>query len=189
MTNSKALQDKNKLLDEISKYFDADKVNQIARETKFVQRKSKLTAMDFFFLCVFAHQKDDNISLEGLASELLKDGVDISKQSLQDRFNDKASFFMEKIVNQILAQKLDSPPIIKHSFFNRIVIADSTVFQLPAIFADKYKGCGGGASTAAVKIQYGFDLLSNSILIMLIEGGVNPDNKMELLDVKKTIYG
>jgi hypothetical protein len=189
MVNSKALPDKNSLVAEIEKYFDQQTVKQIAKETRFVQRQSKLSGMDFFFLCVFAHQKDESISLEGLCAELLKEGTSITKQSLQDRFNDDASAFMEKMSARILSQKLDLPPIIPHPVFGRIIIGDSTVFQLPETFTHKYRGSGGGASNAAVKIQYGYDLLSQSIHVMLVEQGVNPDCNMCLGEVKKTIYG
>jgi len=187
MANSKALPDKNKLVEEIEKYFDKNVVNQIAKETRFVQRQSKLSGMDFFFLCVFSHQKDEAISLEGLCAELMREGTSITKQSLQDRFNDDASAFMEKMATRILSQKLDLPPIIPHPVFGRIIIGDSTVFQLPETFTHKYRGSGGGASNAAVKIQYGYDLLSQSIHVMLVEQGVNPDCNMCLGEVKKTI--
>lgn len=48
--------------------------------------------------------------------------------------------------------------------FGRIVINDSTVFQLPEEYAEKYKGCGGGASTAGIKNQYCYDLFSQEII-------------------------
>jgi len=189
MVNSKALLDKTKLLEEIKKYFDEEKINRIARETKFVQRERKLGAMNFFCLCVFAHQKDENISLEGLLAELIKEGVDIAKQSLQERFNDKASFFMERLLGDLLSQKLNLPAIIPHPDFKRIIIGDSTVFQLPEIFASQYRGSGGGASNAAVKIQYTYDLLSQSLHSIVVEEGVKSDVNMDLGEVKKTIYG
>jgi hypothetical protein len=100
MASTKALLDKSKWIAEIRKYFDEKKVEQIARETKFVQRKSKLSAMDFFFLCVFAHQKDNQISLDGLSTEILKTGKCVSKQGLQQKFNDYASTFMEKNIEE-----------------------------------------------------------------------------------------
>jgi hypothetical protein len=188
MTNSKALFDKNKWIAEIGKYFNEQKVEQIARETKFIQRKSKLCAMDFFFLCVFSHQKNTQISLEGLSAEILKEGKSISKQSLQDRFNEYASLFMERLAGEMLQQKLDSGPIITHPIFTRIIIGDSTVFQLPEIFAEKYRGSGGDASKSAVKVQYSFDLLSQKIIVILVKEAVIPDYQHQLTEVKKTIY-
>jgi hypothetical protein len=189
MANSKALLDKNKLVEEIKKEFDEETVSRISKETKFVQRKSKLSAMDFLILCVFAHQKNENISLEGLSAELMQTGVCITKQSLQERFNDQASSFIEKMLGDLLLQKLHFPAIVPHRVFGRIIIGDSTVFQLPESFASRYRGSGGGASNAAIKIQYSYDLLSHSLHAMLVEEGIKPDVNMDLGEVKKTIYG
>jgi hypothetical protein len=187
MKQTKALQDKNSIVEQISKLFDKEKVEQLARETKFVQRESNLMGVDFFFLCLFAHQQNYEISLDGLSNELMKDGVCISKQSIQDRFNPYAVEFMEKMLNEAMSQKLKIGTISKHPIFQRIVIEDSTTFQLPEMFAQKYKGSGGGASDAAVKIQYAYDLISQKIIVMLVQAGVNPDSQQALGEVKKTI--
>ena len=131
MKPSKVPQSKVKLLEQIGKFFNKEKIEQIARDTKFVQRNSTLTGMDFFLLCVFAHQQSHEISLEGLCTELLKEGIDLTKQSLQDRFNDYSVSFMEQILNETMSIKLNIGPIISHPFFKRITILDSTVIELP----------------------------------------------------------
>lgn len=188
MKQTKALQDKNSLAEQISKFFDKEKVEQLARETKFVQRESNLMGLDFFFLCLFAHQQNYEISLDGLSNELMKDGVCISKQSIQDRFNPYAVEFMEQMLNEAINQKLNIGTISKHPVFKRIVVEDSTSFQIPEMFAAQYKGSGGGASDAAVKIQYAYDLISQKIISMVAQAGVNPDSKQALGEVKKTTY-
>jgi hypothetical protein len=42
--------------------------------------------------------------------------------------------------------------------FNRILILDSTKFQLPDALAEYFQGNGGSASSAGVKIQFCYDL-------------------------------
>ena len=131
MEPSEVFRCKNRLVEQINKIFDKEKIEQIAHDTKFVQRESKLTGADFFFLCVFAHQIDSTMSLEGLCAELLKEeGKYLSKQSLQDRYNNEGVALMKQLVHEALKDKIDLPPIIRHSDFNRIILGDSTVFEL-----------------------------------------------------------
>jgi hypothetical protein len=60
MKQTKTLHDKNSLVEQISKFFDKEKVEQVARETKFVQRESKLDGMIFFSLCVYSQEGSDH---------------------------------------------------------------------------------------------------------------------------------
>jgi len=186
MEPSEVLRCKNKLIEQISKSFDKEKIEQIAFDTKFVQRESKFTGVDFFFLCVFAHQIDSTMSLEGLCAELLKEeGKYLCKQSLQDRYNDEGVSFMKQMVHEALKDKIDLPPIVPHPDFGRIILGDSTVFELPEKFSDKYAGSGGGASKAAVKIQYNYDLLRQDIQSITLQKGTCSDVKQELGIVQK----
>jgi len=73
------------------------------------------------------------------------------KQSLQERFNEPASNFMKGMVAYGLSKKLGVEKGNIKCKFGRIIINDSTSFQLPAGYSDTYKGCGGGASIAGIK--------------------------------------
>ncbi len=59
--------------------------------------------------------------------------------------------------------------------FHRIRVLDSTVFQLPDTFADKYAGAGGSAHKAGVKIQFECDLLSGDVLHLHVGEGKEND--------------
>lgn len=187
MSQPKALHHKNNLADQISKFFDKEKVEQLARETKFVQRESSLMGFDFLLLCMFVHQKNDALSLEDISSELLNDGIEIKKQSIQDRFNPYAVEFMKEMLEEGLKRKLQLRSALEHAIFNRIIIEDSTSFQLPESFQKKYKGSGGCASMSAIKIQYVYDLLSQKIIEIKFTQGNNPDSNLNIFDLKKTI--
>lgn len=185
MRPSAALHSKNKQIATITKFFSAKKIEQLARQTKFVQRDSELSGLDFLVLCIFAHQQSDLISLEGMCGELFKDGVRITKQSLQDRFNHNAVEFITQVLNRALAIRLNQKPPLSHRVFKRIIIWDSTQVQLPASFCEKYRGHGGGASAAGIKLQYGFDILSQKIIVMLVQEAVRSDLRQEVQDLEK----
>ena len=134
---------------------------------------------------MFAYQKGSALSLEDYCKEAIKEGIKIRKQSLQERFNKYAVEFMKSMVAYALSVKLRVGEIKINFKFGRIIIGDSTVFQLPADFAKKYRGNGGGASKAAMKIQYCYDLLSQQIIDICIQEGINTDSKYPLQDLQK----
>ncbi len=175
---------KNNLISEISKFFDKDFIEHLAQATGFVQRESKLQGLDFFLLCVFAHQKSPTMSLDGLCGELISNNVMISKQSLQDRFNERSVEFMHQLVGEVLSKKLTTQQAVIRTNFSRIIIGDSTVFQLPEAFEWKYRGSGGGASSSAIKIQYQFDLLTHEIVAIVNQEGTRPDCKFQPEDLQ-----
>jgi hypothetical protein len=134
---------------------------------------------------VFTAKKEATISLEDLCRELQIEGIEITKQSLHERFNESACDFMQAMVEHALSQKLelDKSPI--KCSFGRVIINDSTSFQLPEEYADKYRGCGGGASNAGIKNQYCFDLLSQKIIDITVQQGTIPDCKYPIQDLRK----
>jgi len=139
----------------------------------------------FFFLCVFTARKEGTTSLDDLCRELLKDGIEIRKQSLQSRFNEAGTFFMRAMVEHALSKKLGLDREKIECKFGRVVIDDSTVFQLPEEYCGTYRGSGGGASSAAIKNQYCYDLLSQEIIDITVEEGTVPDCKYPLQDLRK----
>lgn len=186
MRPSAALRSKNRQIQTISKFFSAKKIEQLARATKFVRRDSPLTGLDFLVLCIFAHQQSDLISLEGMCAELFKDGVRVTKQSLQDRFNQNAVEFITQALNEALSIRLNLKAGLTHRVFKRIIVWDSTQVQLPESFCTKYRGHGGGASAAGLKLQYGFDIISQKIIVMLVQDAVQSDLHQELHDLEKS---
>lgn len=133
---------------------------------------------------MFTSKKESTTSLEDLCRELQREGIVIKKQSLQERFNDTASNFMQKLVEAALSKKLKLEGKKIECKFGRIIINDSTVFQLPEAYSDRYKGNGGGASTAGIKNQYCYDLLSQEIIDITVQDAIVPDCKYALQDLR-----
>ncbi len=134
---------------------------------------------------MFTAKKSETTSVEDLCRELQKEGVEIRKQSLQERFNEPASNFMKKMVEHALSNKLEISSKKIACKFERIVVNDSTTFQLPEEYSHKYKGCGGGGSIAGIKNQYCYDLLSQEIIDITVQSGAVPDVSYLLQDLRK----
>jgi hypothetical protein len=59
MKPSQKDENKDKLISEISKFFEKDLVENIARETGFVQRSRKLDSLNFFSMCICTTESRD----------------------------------------------------------------------------------------------------------------------------------
>jgi IS4 transposase len=134
---------------------------------------------------VFTARKEGTTSLDDLCRELHKEGIEIRKQSLQGRFNKSATLFIRAMVEHALSKKLGLDREKIECQFERVVIDDSTVFQLPEEYSGTYRGSGGGASKAGIKNQYCYDLLSQEIIDITVQEGTVPDCKYPLQDIRK----
>jgi hypothetical protein len=177
-------QNKSSLIREISEFFDKDFIEKLARDTGFVKRESKLQGLDFFLLCVFTHTKQPYVSLNDICGDLMQSGITLCKQSLQERFNEHSVDFMRQIVGEALAKKIYKPNSPVDTEFNRIIIGDSTSFQLPEAFRNKYRGFGGGASNSALMIQYRYNLLTHEINVIETGAGIRSETAYPLDDLR-----
>ncbi len=147
-------------------HFQADEIDQLAHEKKFVQRKSKLDGATLFSLIVFNNNSLHQESLDDLTVDLGQNyKVDISKQGLHERFNACAVSFLTAALENLLKKHLFwkvSFPI--YSEFKRFLIKDSVCFQIDNSLAEYYPGSGGSASKANVRIQLEYDLLNGTIV-------------------------
>ncbi|MCQ9628618.1 transposase, partial [Cetobacterium somerae] len=70
--------------------------------------------------------------------------------------------------------------------FNRIIINDSTGFNLTKEFANEFAGTGGSASSSAIIIQLQYELLSGSFMRLDIFSGTNSDvNYLDIMGIDK----
>ena len=153
----------------IDPFFTPEELNKLAREAEFVQREGKLNGSLFFDLIVFHCEDLKSQSLNDLSVTLKdKHGVEITKQSLHERFNKYAMAFLKEALEKMLQKQLNVSSTLPTDFngFNRILIKDSTCFQIDASLAQYYPGSGGGGSDAAVRIQFEYDILSGTINVI-----------------------
>lgn len=149
----------------IGSFFTTQELDQLAREAGFVQRKSKLNGSLFLDLIVFNSENLKSQSLNDL-SVLLKNehGIAITKQSLQDRFNQSAVVFLKDSLENLLRKQLDGEAyLLELEGINRILIKDSVCFQIDESLLEDYPGSGGSGSKASVRIQFEYDLLGGKI--------------------------
>ena len=178
---------------EISSFFTAEEIEQLAKQSKFVQRENavKVDGRIFLDLIVFNSDKLKEQSLNDLAVALnCKYGIDITKQSLNERFNQYALLFLKKALEKLLNNQLSINRLsVASKSFNRILIKDSVCFQIDESLKDLYEGSGGSASEAAIRIQFEYDVLNGTINDLTVNAFNDQDATDSLATIEKTQVG
>lgn len=163
----------------------------MSRQCGFVQRKSKITGYRFVDLLIFNHQFLTSQSLNDLCVKFNERyDENLTKQGINERFNEKAITFLKSIIERLLSKQFwqKSLKIRSSENFSQVLIKDSTAFQVDESLASEFPGSGGGASKAAIRIQFEYDLLTGKVKDLSIHAFNDQDitNAMETLHkVKK----
>lgn len=131
----------------------------------------------FFDLMMYDSSSTVSKSLNQLAIEAQSShDVGISKQGIDKRFNAKTVSFLKLLIEKQLQcelnRQLDSAWL---NLFNRVVIKDSTRFELPEQYAEHLPGSGGAASKAGACLQFEFDFKSGQIIDLNLTAANRPD--------------
>ena len=141
----------------IKENFDINEINKIAKDSKFIKRKGNITAKDFLLFNVFYGSDICIAPLSQLVSKYdMLFSKQLSKQALDKRFNKNSVKFMKEIFIKFLyAQNntLTSLERTLRTYFDRVIINDSTSFTLPKEFKKKFPGSGGVASPSSIKVH------------------------------------
>lgn len=153
----------------------SSKMNELARETGFIQRERQLKVNNFLPFLFRNHQKMITDTLQDLCLDLLLHQVPMTKAGLNKRFNDQCTDFLQAVLSELfqlqLSEILAKMPIDKKFPFKRFRILDGTSFKLPLSYELIFKGTSG----AGVKIQVEFDYLSGQFLLLTTEDGKAAD--------------
>jgi hypothetical protein len=113
--------------------------------------------------------------------------VDISKQGIDQRFNEGAVKYIQSLISEVLSTQVSQ--VIENgvlNFFNRVNIKDSSKFNLPARLKDKLPGFGGSGSEAGACVQYEFEIKSGHTNDLTITAANRPDSK-DALETKDAV--
>ena len=167
----------NEMGAKIVRFFGEAEVEQVAQETKFVQRRSRLTGLGYLKALVFGYIENPKASLSDLAEVCADLEVKISPQGLDERINAASVSYLQAIFQQAM-QVFQSQlrlvlPILDK--FSGIQIVDSTILALPEEMQALYPGCGGDGPAASLKIQLVFDFLCGNLKQVFLQAGRLPD--------------
>lgn len=161
--------------------FSDSELDEVARQTQFKIRKSKLTPSRFVDVVLFKEMDNATTSLEDHCIALKQRyGVDLHKQSLNERFDGSAVEFIRELLSRQLSNQVSSA-IEKGQLgnilqqFSSVKIKDSTRFQIPECLKEYYPGSTGAASGAGVHIQFEFDILNARVNDLRVTDALQQD--------------
>lgn len=161
------------------KFLTPDELNRMARLTGFTKRngkQNKISGAVFMDLIVLNADILSGQSLGDLCINLReRNGIAITSQGLDERFNAAAVTFLKTILHRIIRNQLYKENMFSTKAFKRILIKDSTCFQISDKLAHKYKGCGGSGSKASMRIQFEYDLLNGEVTDLSLHAFTDQD--------------
>ena len=90
--------------------------------------------------------------------------IEISKQGLHDKFSANSVSFSKRLLSEALSHQIRLFPInTDKEMFSRVLVKDSTSFQLDSSLKTYFPGSGGDNSEAGVSIQFEYDLKTGKI--------------------------
>lgn len=173
-----------------NKILTPELINQVAVKTGFQKRHRQIQPIAIIAILMMGclSPKVDTLKI---MCHLLKKWykVIIKPQSLQNCIERKEAYNFIKEIQEIIF-KYETNRVLKklkqrksHSHierFNEILLQDSTVISLPETMWRVFKGCGGSASKAAIKIDVIFDLNEPCIKSMEFYAGKVPDGNTDI---------
>jgi len=156
-----------------------EEANKLARETEFIKRQRKFSGASFAQALVFGWMANPESSLEELQQAAAAAGVEVSAQAIDQRFTEEAATFMIRLLETAISQVVsaDAPAAVElFERFTGVYLDDGSVISLPVELASKWEGCGGtNGVTAAMKLQFSFDMKYGRIRGLWLRPGKEPD--------------
>ena len=165
----------------ISESYSEKELDEVARQTGFKVRKSKLTPTMFVDAVLFKEVDNAMVSLEDHCVALKQRyDVSIKKQSLDERFDETSVSFIQELLKRQMVNQIDSTikneklnEMLQH--FSSVKIKDSTRFQISECLKEYYPGSTGAASGAGVHIQFEFDILNGKVNDLTVTDALQQD--------------
>jgi hypothetical protein len=168
-------------IDEIVNFYSAEVVEEIARETGFVQRESKLGGIEFLGIMTQGLYFRPDATLDqmvAMGKDINKE-LEISPEGLHQRINHSGVEFLKKMLSKAMELSVsrlidESVPRILESF-GKVHVLDSTQASLPEELSEIWKGSGGCASEAGMKFHLMLDYKGGKYESIDITDGISPD--------------
>jgi len=103
----------------------------------------------------------------------------ITREAMHARFTQRAEAFLETCLQYALKQKVDGGSSIEAASllpFKRVLIFDSSSWDVDPHLTEVLPGSGGGASAANCKLQAGYEYKHGELGFFKIDPGTRSDN-------------
>jgi len=139
--------------------------NQLAAQAGVIQRQRVFSGASLLQLLVFGWLKHPQAGPSQLARFAGSLGLKLSKQAVEERFTrltaDWLLAVLQRGVQLLVCAEAVSIPLLQR--FTAVLVEDGSTISLPASLKQVWRGCGGSASEAALKLTVRLDLLRGSL--------------------------
>jgi hypothetical protein len=162
----------------LSKLQDLD-VEALARQSGFLLRSPRKVPILKFVEALLAVAPESHLTLENVASVIaLAADTTYSKQALSQRLHRQIEPFLARVITALFGRL--SPSVNTgqaFACFERVLVQDSTVENLPKHLAQLFPGAGNqyADDCAALKIQWITDLKNSAVLDVSLSGFTRND--------------
>jgi hypothetical protein len=155
-------------LDEMIQEILGETANQLARETRFVQRKSLMDGAHFAQGLIFGWLSHPEASSSLLQEMLAIAGCEVSAQALEQRLTAEAADFLLALLSALSSACVASEPVTTEILtrFEGGYLQDGTVIGFPNALQDRYHGFGGNTSESglsALRVQVRLNVSTGAI--------------------------
>ena len=151
------------------------RLNRWAKSTGFIKRRRGLSAKDFLVLMTVGQLGIKHPSLAAMVDAVKSR---ISREALHQRFDESAVRYIQTCSQYVLKQKVSQGVTIKAKLlkrFERVMIADSSSWDVNPQLAGIFPGSGGSASAANCKLQLFYEYKGGELSFFEITAGTRPD--------------
>ncbi|HQI44810.1 MAG TPA: transposase [Bacteroidales bacterium] len=145
----------------------------ISYETGLIKRKRIIDASDILFaLCI--ESSNGVVSLNDIAAQIeLSSGASVCKQAVWKKINDRCIVFFKKVLERIILNKISKDDYDNFKLsaqFNRILVQDSTIINLPVRLYEFYSGVSNqNTKSCNARIQGIYDILNEQFVSFSID--------------------
>lgn len=153
-------------------------LDALARETRFVIRESNKMDGSTFLQTLSGAVASGLASHNQIAMGLSqRTGEVISSQAVHRRFSEASTAFLTAVMNRLFGQRFSSEFSDGNlAMIRRILVEDSSVQTMPKANADLFPAHGNRhGTTAGVKIDFAYDLLSGEVVSHTLEAATEQD--------------
>ena len=168
-------------IEDIVNFYKPETVEEIARETGFVQRESKLGGIEFLGIMTQGLYSRPDATLDQMVAmgKDINQELEISAEGLHQRISQAGVEFLKRMLSKALELSVsrlidESVPRILESF-GKVHLLDSTQTSLPEELSGVWSGSGGCASEAGMKLHLMLDYKSGRYESIAITDGISPD--------------
>ena len=145
-------------IEEVVNFYNAETVEQIARDTGFIQRESRFGGIEFLGIMTAGLFAEPDASLSrmcGMAKDITP-GLEISEPGIHQRICETGVEFLKNLLSKALeistSRAIDWEIPKLFQAFDRVCLMDSTHIPLPASLSSIWRGSGGDGSASEMKL-------------------------------------